>query len=105
MFSPSRQVAERLNPDAKVVYVDHDPMVVAHANTLLADSRSAIVIEADLRDPDYILSRTELRSFLDFKRPVALLLVGMIIRSATSSARTTSSRRSWPRCSRAATCC
>jgi len=75
----THQVAEGLNPDAKVVYVDHDPMVVAHANTLLADNRSAIVIEADLLDPAYILSRPELRSFLDFERPIALLLVGMIM--------------------------
>ncbi|GAA2268062.1 SAM-dependent methyltransferase [Glycomyces scopariae] len=75
----THQVAAGIDPDAKVVYVDHDPMVIAHANTLLAGNESAIVVEADLLDPDYILSRTEIRAFLDFDRPIALLLVGMIM--------------------------
>ncbi|MFB9658327.1 SAM-dependent methyltransferase [Glycomyces mayteni] len=75
----THQVAAGLNPAARVAYVDHDPMVVAHAEMMLADAQGAMVIEADLLDPDYILSRTELRAFLDFDRPVALLLVGMIM--------------------------
>ncbi|MCD0442826.1 SAM-dependent methyltransferase [Glycomyces sp. A-F 0318] len=75
----THQVAAGLNPEAKVVYVDHDPVVVAHARTLLADDDRAIVIEADLLDPVDLLSRAELRSFLDFERPIALLIVGMIM--------------------------
>ncbi|RRR99286.1 SAM-dependent methyltransferase [Glycomyces terrestris] len=75
----THQVAAGINPDAKVVYVDHDPMVVAHAELMLAGNDAAIVIQADLTDPDDILSRTEIRAFLDFDRPVALLLVGMIM--------------------------
>jgi hypothetical protein len=75
----THQVAAGINPEARVVYVDHDPVVIAHANTLLADSPSAIVIEADLLDPADILARPELRGFLDFERPIGLLVVGMIM--------------------------
>jgi hypothetical protein len=75
----THQVAAGINPEARVVYVDHDPVVIAHANTLLADSPSAVVIEADLLDPADILARPELRGFLDFERPIGLLVVGMIM--------------------------
>lgn len=75
----THQVAAGLNPDARVVYVDHDPVVVAHAQALLAGSRSAMVIEADLVEPDDLLARPGLRDFLDFERPIGLLIVGMIM--------------------------
>lgn len=75
----THQVAAGINPGAKVVYVDHDPVVIAHANALLSGDPNAIVIEADLLDPADILARPELRGFLDFERPIGLLIVGMIM--------------------------
>ena len=45
------EVAHEVNPDAKVVYVDHDPVVVSHGNALLAKSEQVIVVQADFRDP------------------------------------------------------
>lgn len=75
----THQVAQEINPDARVAYVDHDPMVVSHATALLAENEHAIVIGADLTDPADILARPELRAHLDFSRPVALLIVGMIM--------------------------
>jgi SAM-dependent methyltransferase len=72
----SREVA----PDARVVYVDNDPIVLAHTQSLLAshDPGHTAVIEADLRDPDSILSHPDLPGVLDFTRPVAVLLVAVL---------------------------
>jgi hypothetical protein len=53
------QVAQKVNPDAKVVYVDYDLMVLAHARALLADNPNTIVIAADLRRPAELLTDPE----------------------------------------------
>jgi hypothetical protein len=70
----THEVAQRLAPDSQVVYVDNDPLVLAHARALLT-GRTAY-LEADLRDPDRILAAAA--ETLDFERPVALLLVGVL---------------------------
>ncbi|WP_030159466.1 SAM-dependent methyltransferase [Glycomyces sp. NRRL B-16210] len=75
----THQVAQEIDPGAKVVYVDHDPMVVSHARALLARNRNATVIGADLLEPEVILAHPDLRSALELERPVALLIVGMIM--------------------------
>lgn len=75
----THEVAQDINPDARVVYVDHDPMVVSHAKSLLAENHNAIVIGADLLEPERILSDPEVLSFLDFERPVAVMIIGMIM--------------------------
>jgi len=72
------EVAQALDKDARVVYVDNDPLVRVHAETLLATDPNTIVIEADVRDPKALLDRPELREHLDFSRPVALLLVAVL---------------------------
>jgi hypothetical protein len=59
-----------------VVYVDNDPMVHVHANALLADTGNTKIVLADLRDPQRIVA--EARAFLDFTRPIALLLVAIL---------------------------
>jgi O-methyltransferase involved in polyketide biosynthesis len=70
----THEVAQRIAPDSQVVYVDNDPLVLAHARALLT-GRTAY-IEADLRSPQRILD--EAVKTLDFRRPVALLLVGVL---------------------------
>ncbi|MFC4907136.1 SAM-dependent methyltransferase [Actinomadura gamaensis] len=72
------EIAQRTIPDARVVYVDNDPIVLAHGRALLADNRTTTVIRADLRDPGSILGHPELCDLIDFAEPVGLLLVAMV---------------------------
>ncbi|MBS2537846.1 SAM-dependent methyltransferase [Catenulispora sp. NF23] len=74
----THEVAQRVNPEARIVYVDNDPLILAHANALLVgDPRGATAyIEADLLDPDTIIA--EARKTLDFDEPVALLLMQIL---------------------------
>jgi hypothetical protein len=74
------EVAQAAAPSARVVYVDNDPLVLAHARALLTSSpkgRTAY-IQADLRDPEMILANESARDVLDFGQPVALILVGIL---------------------------
>jgi hypothetical protein len=74
------EVAQAVAPESRVVYVDNDPIVLAHARALLTSSapgRTAY-IQADLHDVDAILSDPELRATLDLERPVALLLISVL---------------------------
>jgi hypothetical protein len=75
----THQVAQRLNPAARIVYVDNDLMAVAHARALLATSGTAEgkvgVVEGNLRRPETILDADELTRTLDLKQPVAIILV------------------------------
>ena len=74
----THEVAQRITPNARVVYVDNDPLVMTHARALLTSTpqgRTAY-LEADLRDPDRILA--EAAETLDFARPVAVMLVAVL---------------------------
>jgi hypothetical protein len=74
------EVAQRIRPSARVVYVDNDPLVLTHARALLtshADGRTAY-IQADLRNPADILANPVVRDVLDFTKPVALMLVAIL---------------------------
>jgi SAM-dependent methyltransferase len=74
------EVAQRVAPSSRVVYVDNDPLVLTHARALLTSSgegRTAY-IQADLRDPREILSSPAVRSVIDFSKPVALLLLAVL---------------------------
>jgi hypothetical protein len=74
------EVAQSTAPESRVVYVDNDPMVVAHARALLTSSpegRTACV-QADLRDPADILESPVIQEVIDFTRPVALLLAAVL---------------------------
>jgi hypothetical protein len=74
------EVAQAVAPSARVVYVDNDPLVLAHARALLTSSpegRTAY-IHADLRDPAAILNDPVLRDVLDFTQPIALLLLAIL---------------------------
>ncbi|MFC4587237.1 SAM-dependent methyltransferase [Sphaerisporangium corydalis] len=72
------EVAQRSAPDARVVYVDHDPVVVAHGQALLATSDAVTVIQADARRPADILDHPETCRLIDFSEPVAVLLVAVL---------------------------
>ncbi len=70
------EVAQAVQPRARVVYVDNDPIVLAHGRALLASTPEgrSVYLEADIRDPEYILRHQLTRDTLDFGRPVALIL-------------------------------
>ncbi|WLQ36151.1 SAM-dependent methyltransferase [Streptomyces castrisilvae] len=72
------QIAQAIAPDAEIVYVDNDPIVLVHAQALLTSSPEGRTdyIEADLREPDRILEAA--RHTLDFDRPVALVLAAVL---------------------------
>ncbi|RUL92905.1 SAM-dependent methyltransferase [Verrucosispora sp. FIM060022] len=72
------EVAQAANPQARVVYVDIDPVAVAHSRQLLAGNESTGVIHADLRDPQRILAETRALHLLDFDRPLGILLAGVV---------------------------
>jgi S-adenosyl methyltransferase len=65
-------------PEARVVYVDIDPMVAACAGELLSDPTKTTVITADARDPDWLLADPRLLGLLDFSQPIGLLISGVL---------------------------
>ncbi|MHA6758469.1 SAM-dependent methyltransferase [Streptacidiphilus sp. PAMC 29251] len=72
----THEIAQDLQPHSRVVYVDHDPAVVAHARSLGAGRAegAAVYLLGDLRDPGAILEQPQLRQTLDLDRPVGLIL-------------------------------
>ena len=74
----THEVAQAAASTARVVYVDNDPMVLSHALALLASTPQGATayLDADLRDPDKILAGAA--ELLDFRRPVAVLLIGIL---------------------------
>jgi hypothetical protein len=71
------EIAQAAAPEVRVVYVDNDPMVVAHSRALLAGDNT-VAIEGDLRQPGQVLAHPEVRELIDFGRPVALLLLAIL---------------------------
>ncbi|SEG15927.1 S-adenosyl methyltransferase [Thermomonospora echinospora] len=72
------EVARRAIPDARVAYVDNDPVVLAHGRALLAGDDLVTVVQGDLRRPEEILGEPALRELIDLDRPVAVLLVAVL---------------------------
>jgi O-methyltransferase involved in polyketide biosynthesis len=72
------EVLRTAAPDARVAYVDHDPVVLVHARALLEDSDRITVVQGDLRDPDAIVSDPRLLDLIDLERPVAVLLLAVL---------------------------
>jgi hypothetical protein len=74
------QVAQGVSPSARVVYVDNDPIVLAHARALLTSSPEGMTdyIQADLRDVDAILDSPQLAATLDRNQPIGLLLIAVL---------------------------
>jgi SAM-dependent methyltransferase len=72
------QVAQEVNADARVVYVDNDPMVLTHARAILGGDHRVAVVEGDLRTPDGFLRHETTRRLIDFTEPVAVLAIGVL---------------------------
>lgn len=69
------QVAQRIDPGCRVVYVDRDPIAVAHSELMLANNDNADIVHADMRDPEGILGSPQARRLLNFDEPVGLLFL------------------------------
>lgn len=67
------QVAQRIDPTSRVVYVDNDPMVLVHGRALLDQNDRTAVIQADMRDTDVIFSHPDTQRLIDFSQPVGVL--------------------------------
>ncbi|HET6860589.1 MAG TPA: SAM-dependent methyltransferase [Streptomyces sp.] len=77
-FGNVHEVAQDTSPEAKVAYVDHDPVAVAHSEAVLAGNDRAVIAAADLRKPQEILGDPKITGLLDLEKPVALLLVAVL---------------------------
>ena len=71
------EIAQGINRDARVVYVDHDPIVLVHARALLARDDRTIAVAGDARDPASVLANPDVRSHLDFSQPIAVLFIAI----------------------------
>ncbi|WP_433617004.1 SAM-dependent methyltransferase [Dactylosporangium sp. CA-139114] len=76
----THEIAQAIDPSSKVVYVDNDPIVLTHARALLvsASPGSTAYIDADVRSPDRILNDPQLRQTLDFREPIALMMIAVL---------------------------
>ncbi len=72
------KVAQRADPGTRILYADIDPVAVAHSKTILAGNENAAVIQADLRDPEKILTDPATERLIDFSQPTGLLLVSVL---------------------------
>ncbi|MFF4096728.1 SAM-dependent methyltransferase [Streptomyces sp. NPDC001834] len=77
-FGNVHEVAQAADPEARVAYVDHDPVAVAHSQAVLEGNERAVAAAADLRRPREIVKNAEISQLLDLGRPVALLLVAVL---------------------------
>ena len=75
----THDVVQRVDAGARVVYVDHDPMVLLHSRVLVDSGGTVGAICADLREPDAILDHPELRRLVDFREPVGLLMTAVLM--------------------------
>ena len=66
-------MVQRLQPDAKVLYIDNDPVVLAHGRALLEENENTLFVSADIFEPEQVLGMPEVPQFLDFSQPIALI--------------------------------
>ncbi|CCH20318.1 SAM-dependent methyltransferase [Micromonospora lupini] len=72
------EIAQRIDPESRVVYVDVDPVAVAHSREILAGNDRAVVVQEDLRHPERILAHPDVRKLLDLSQPVAVMIVAVL---------------------------
>jgi len=72
------EIAQGVDSDARVVYIDHDPIVLAHGRAILADNDRTTVITADFRDTDAILDHPDVVKLIDLDKPVAALFLSVL---------------------------
>ncbi|MFH8755866.1 SAM-dependent methyltransferase [Streptomyces atroolivaceus] len=77
-FGNVHEVAQAADPEARIAYVDHDSVAVAHSQAVLEGNERAVIAAADLRKPQEILAHPEITGLLDLDKPVALLLVAVL---------------------------
>jgi S-adenosyl methyltransferase len=74
----THQIAQRIAPETRVVYVDNDPVVIAHGQALLAENDFTHFVAADIFRPDEVLNNDLVRRHIDFTKPIGLLQVGTL---------------------------
>jgi SAM-dependent methyltransferase len=74
----THQIVQRANPDARVVYVDNDPVVLAHGRALLEENENVHMVESDIFAPSSVLKNEVVVRHIDFTQPVVLLHVGTL---------------------------
>jgi hypothetical protein len=72
------EIAQRIDPATRVVYLDNDPIVLSHAEALLGDNKATFVVDGDLRDPAGIVANPDVRKHLDWEQPIGLLMCGIL---------------------------
>jgi hypothetical protein len=73
----THEIAQEIIPDARVVYVDNDPVVLIHGRAILATDENTAVAAADMRRPAEVLEHPETVKLIDFNEPVGVLLIAM----------------------------
>ncbi len=71
-------MAQAANPAARVVYVDLDPVAVAHGNLILKEVANTASLHGDVRRPEEILNHPQVRGLLDFSRPIGVLMLALL---------------------------
>jgi len=74
----THDIAKNLNPEARVAYVDNDPIVISHARSLLAKSPGVIAVPGDMRDPGRILADGGLTELIDMAEPACVILSAIL---------------------------
>jgi len=72
------ETARELQPDASIVYVDNDPVVLAHNRALLRDDKRVVVLAHDLRQPASVLEDPAVQKLIDWQRPVGVLMIAVL---------------------------
>lgn len=71
------EITQEIDPDSRIVYVDNDPIVLAHDRALLETNDSVVIVEGDLRQPGAVLNDSATTRLIDFDEPVAILFVAV----------------------------
>jgi len=74
----THEIAQEIVPDARVVYVDNDPVVLTHGRALLATNEHTTVVQADLRRPGELVERAKATGLVDFDEPVGVLMMAIM---------------------------
>lgn len=73
------EIAQQVNPACRVVYVDYEPVAAAHSEIILEGNAGAVMVERDIRSPRGVLTHPATQALLDFREPVGLLMVGVLL--------------------------
>jgi SAM-dependent methyltransferase len=74
----THDIARNIDPEARVAYVDNDPVVISHARSLLAKSPGVIAVPGDMRDPERILADAGLTELIDLAQPACVILSAVL---------------------------